>query len=140
MSLDDDAVKSQENPAAGARAHFGAHCGDRLAGEQEAYSRHEIVVHGVAHILTELPCGALGCLQRDVAGETFGDENVDGALAQIVALDEALIAHVWQVDFPQNAPSRLNLLDPLDLFGPDIEETHRGRVDVEYNSRHRRAH
>src|ERR1700678_2055303 len=140
MSLDDDAVKPQKDAAAGPRAYFGAHRGDRLAGEQEADARHEIVAHGLAHILTELPCGTLGRLERDVAGEAFGDKNVDCALAQVVAFDEAPIAHVGQVGFAQYAPCRLHLLNALDLLGTDIEETHSGRVDVEYNSRHRRAH
>src|ERR1700722_8387686 len=140
MSLDDDAVKPQKDAAAGPRTHFGAHRGDRLAGEQEADAGHKILAHGFAHVLTELPCSALGGLERDVAGEAFCDKNVDCALAQIVAFNEPLIAHVGQVGFAQHAPRRLHLLHALDLLGPDIEETHGGRFDVEYNSRHRRAH
>src|SRR3984957_13134572 len=140
MSLDDDAVKPQKDAAAGARAHLGAQRGDRLAGEQEADARPQIVARGFAHILTDLLCGALGGLERTVAGDAFGGAHADCALAQIVAFHEAVIAHVRQARLAQNARRRRHLLDALDLFGPDIEETNGGRVDVEHNARHRRAH
>ena len=47
--------------------------------------------------------GALGGLQRDVAGEAFGDHDVDGALADVVAFDEAVIVEVRQIAFAQDA-------------------------------------
>ena len=60
----------------------------------------------------ELPRGALGCLERDVAGEALGDENVDRAFAEVIAFDEAMIAHGWarlasrRTRGPQPSPPR----------------------------------
>ena len=42
-------------------------------------------------ILADLPGGSLGGLQRDVAGEAFDDDDIDDALADLVAFDEAAI-------------------------------------------------
>ena len=52
------------------------------------------MVHRVANILTDLFGRAFRGLQRNIAGEAFRDEDVDRALAEIVALDEAVVAQV----------------------------------------------
>ncbi len=140
MGLDDDAVKPQEDAAAGPRPHFRPQRRERLAREQKADSRHKAIAHRVAYVLAELPGGALGGLERDVAGEAFGDENVDRAFAEVVAFDKAVIAHVGQVGLAQHAGRRPHLFDALDLLDPDVEEADRRTVDIEHDARHRRAH
>ena len=40
------------------------------------------------------PGHALGGLQRDIAGEAVGDDHVDRALGDVVALDEAVVVQV----------------------------------------------
>ena len=98
------------------------------------------MAHRVAHPLRDLLGGAFGGLERDVAGEALGDEDVDRALAEVVALDEAVIAQVGQRGFTQHATRRLDLLYALDLFDADIEQTDRRAIDVEDDARHRCAH
>ena len=56
----------------------------------------QAVAHRVADILADLLGGALGGLQRDIAGESFGDDDVDRTLAEVVALDETVIVEMGQ--------------------------------------------
>ena len=65
---------------------------------------------------------ALRRLQRDVAGKALGDRDVDGALAEVVALDEAVIVEARVVQLAQDAPRLAHLLDALDLLDPDVEQ------------------
>ena len=61
-------------------------------------------------------------------------------LAEVVAFDEAMIAHVWQLGLAQDPARRPHLLDALDLFDADVEQADGRTVDIEYDPRHRRAH
>src|SRR5208282_6004682 len=55
MGLDDDAVKPEEDAAAGPRPHFRPQRRERLAREQKTDSRHKAIAHRVADVLAELP-------------------------------------------------------------------------------------
>src|SRR5260370_40443005 len=112
------AVKLDSTPAAGARPHLAAQRRQRLARKEEADARHEAVAHGVAQILAELPGGALGGLQGDVAGKPPGDKDIDGAPAAIAALDETVVAHVGQIGLAQNPARCFDPLDPPDFLNP----------------------
>ena len=93
-----------------------------------------------AQIFADLLGGALGGLQRDVAGEAFGHDHVDRALAEVVALDEAVIVEVRQVRLAQDAAGLLDGLDALDLLGADIEQPDGRPLEVEDDARHGGAH
>ena len=58
--------------------------------------------HRVLQILADLLGGALGRLQRDVAGEALDHDHVDLALADLVALDEAVVVE-RQLELPSAA-------------------------------------
>ena len=64
------------------------------------------MAHRVAQILADLLGRAFGGLQRDIAGEALGDDDVDRALADIVALDEAVIVEMGQSRLAQHAARR----------------------------------
>ena len=62
-------------------------------------------------IFADLARGAFGGFERDIAGKAFGDDDIDGALADIVAFDKAVIIEVGQFLLAQDggrlrAPAR----------------------------------
>ncbi len=78
------------------------------------------MAHRVAHILADLLGGALGGLERDVAGETLGDDDVDRALAEIVAFDEAVIARFGKAVSRSTRPAALTSSRPLISSTPTL--------------------
>src|SRR5690606_28302131 len=92
MALDNDAIEAEENSAIDRPwVELGADGVKRLAGEQRADLAPERGFHRIAQIGADLPRRAFGGLERDIAGKALGHHHVDGALAQIVALDEPLV-------------------------------------------------
>ena len=92
MALDDDAVEPEEHAAIDvARIELAADGVERPARQHGAQHREEVGLQRIAQIGANLPRRAFGGLERDVAGKAFGDDDVDGALADVVALDEAVI-------------------------------------------------
>ena len=71
--------------------------------QQIADLRPDRLRNRVAQIVGELARGALGGLERDVAGKAFGHHHVDLALADVVALDEADIVDCGSWLFAQDA-------------------------------------
>src|SRR3984885_884472 len=115
MTLDDDAVKAEKNAAVDAsRVHLVAQGAKRVAGEPISQPRSPRLAYRVAHVLAELLGGSFGGFQRDIAGEAFDYDHIDRALAQIVALDETVVAEVRQFSFPERAAGGLHLFDALD--------------------------
>ena len=78
-----------------------------VACEQVADPGKQHAAHRLAQILGDLPGRAFGRLQRNVAGKPLGDDHVDGAFADIVALDEAAIVHGCQRGLPEQAAGLL---------------------------------
>ena len=78
-------------------------------------------------------------LQGDVAGISVGHDDVDDTLADIVSLDEAVIANGKRCLF-QYRGGFSDLVEPLDLLDPDIEQPDGGRFEAEQRARHGRAH
>src|SRR5690606_2452073 len=87
VALDDDAVEADEDAAVhGSRVELLAQCRKGAAGEKIAEPRHQGPRHGVAKVLSDLPGRPLGRLQRNVAAEPLGDDDIHGSLADVVAL------------------------------------------------------
>src|SRR5581483_1337013 len=92
VTLDDHAVEPEEDAAIGlARIHLLAQCAKCLARQQETELGLPGAAHGRAQILPDLPRGPFRGLERDIAGKALGDHDVDRTLADVVALDEAVI-------------------------------------------------
>src|SRR5205085_10524890 len=91
-------------------------------------------------VLGELAGGALGGLERDIPCKALRPYHVDGALADIVALHEAVIVEMRQFAFAQDAARLPYRLESLDLLDPDIEETDGRPRTVEQRARHGAAH
>jgi hypothetical protein len=87
----------------------------------------------------QLPGRPFGSLERDIAGEPLGHHHIDGALAEVVAFDEADILD-RQLEFPQLPSGFLDLFDSLDLLDPDIEQAHGRSLDSEQTTRQCLAH
>src|SRR5262249_55647583 len=90
--------------------------------------------------LVDLPRGALGCLQRDVAAEAFRDNYVCGSLAYAVTLDEADILQLRQVHPAEQFRRLADLLVALYLLNTDVEQADGGPLEVEQDARHGAAH
>ena len=68
------------------------------------------MVHRVADILADLLGGAFSRLQCDIARESLGHDDVDGALAKIVSLDEPVIVEMRQTGLtPRDISNTLRL-------------------------------
>ena len=90
--------------------------------------------------MTELARGPLGGLERDIAGEALGNDDVDRALADIVAFDKAVIVEMRELTFAQDAAGLAHRFEALDLLDPDIEQADGRPLDVEQHARHGAAH
>src|SRR5271156_581484 len=124
MALDDNAVEPEEHPAIdAARIHPFAQMPESRTREQVADARAQGACHRIAQILAELPRGAFGGFKRDIAGKPFGHDNIDFALADIVAFDEALIIEIGQRLLAQDAAGLAHLFQAFGLLGTDIEVT-----------------
>ena len=123
MALDDDPLQAEKHAAInGARVHTPTQFLKGAARQQIAEFGEERAVHRLPEIGGDLLGCAFGRFQGDVAGEAFGDDNVNVATADAVALDKAGVGQARQVGFSQDLRSFLDLLDALDLFRTDIEQ------------------
>ena len=93
-----------------------------------------------AQIVADLPGGALGGLERDVAGEAFGDHHVDRALADVVAFDEADDIRDRAGPLAQDPAGFAHLLVALHLLDTDIEKPDGRALEAEQHARHGAAH
>ena len=93
-------------------------------GQQRAEPRQPGARHGGLEILADLPGGAFRRLQGDVAGKALDDDDVDHALADLVALDEAAIVE-RQLGALQPGVRLAHLLGALDLLDADVEQRRR---------------
>ena len=141
MALDDDAVEAEHHAAVGFRGvQLVAQRLEGVFGKQIADLRAPAARHGVAQEFGNLPRRALGRLQCDVAAKALGDDDVGGALADAVALDEADIIQLRQVHRAQQLGCLANLLAALDFLDPDIEQSDGRPFQIEQHARHRAAH
>ena len=94
VALDDDAVEAEEDPAVGlARIHLVAQRAERRAGPEHSPAWPPGPAQRLLEKMEDLARGALGSLERDIAGEALGDHHIDRPLADVVALDEAEISN-----------------------------------------------
>ncbi len=92
MTLHHDAVEPQEHAAIVlARIHALAQRRESARGEESAEPRQQRARQSKPEIGGKLLGGAFRRLERDIAGEALGHDHIDGALADIVAFDEARI-------------------------------------------------
>ena len=96
--------------------------------------------HRLFEIGGDLRGGSFGGLEGDVAGKALGDDNVDDAFADAVALHEAAVIETGQVEVAQQGRCGLHFLDALDFFGADIEQADGRALKSQDDPRHRRAH
>src|SRR5690606_36315611 len=137
VTFHNDAVETQEHAAIGAaHVHLFAKRIECTLGQHVAEPGHKRAAHGGPQIAGDLTGGALRSLERDVARESFGNDDIDRALADIVAFDEAVISHRGHVSLTQHAACVLDLLLALDLLDPYIEKANRWLIDTEYGTRH----
>src|SRR6185437_10442827 len=95
---------------------------------------------GLAQIFGDLPRRSFRRLERNVAAETLGHDDIRGAAADAVALDEADVVELRKVHGAQQLRGLANLLAALDFLDPDVEQAYRGPIEVEQDARHGAAH
>src|SRR5690606_25583430 len=140
MALDDHAAHAEKDGAVNrARVHLGLERAQGLTRENSPKLAEPVHAQGVGEIRSDLARGSLGGLQGDIAGEAFRDDDVHGALAKIVSLDEAVIDEVGAAALGQDPASFLYGLKALDLLGTDIEQAHARSLHVEKRPREGRA-
>ena len=90
MTFHHHAVESEKHAAVErARIELLAQRAQRAGGEDRAQPAEERALQRAPEIMRDELRGAFGGLQRHVAGEAVGDDNVDGTGADIVTLDKA---------------------------------------------------
>src|ERR1700733_4542061 len=109
-------------------------------GEEVADPSAERTRHCTFEVFADLAGGALGGFKRNVAGKAFGDDDVDGALADIVALDEPQIVEAGQFFFAKDTTGFAHLFEAFGFFDADVEETHTGTIKAEQNPRGGSSH
>lgn len=87
--------------------------------------------HRGAQIFGDLTRRSLCCLQGDIAGKALGDDDIDGAAADIIAFDEAVIFDSLDVGLTDEAPGLLNLFLTLDLLHADVQKADGRTLDLE---------
>ncbi len=141
VTLNDDAIEAEKHAAIGAsRIHAFAQSGEGSTREYIADLGAQRRGHRRSEILADLAGCAFGGLERDVAGKALGDDDVDLALADIIALDKALIVEFRKTLFAKDAAGLAHVFETLDLLDADIEEADGRAIDAEQNARRRRAH
>ena len=78
--------------------------------------------------------------ERDIAGESFGNDHVYRAFADIVAFHEAVIVEMREIALAQDAAGLAHLLQPLYFLDADIEQANGWPLDIEQHARHSAAH
>src|SRR5262245_62348602 len=141
MALDDDAVEPEEHAAVRlARIHRRAERMVCAARQEIAELAHQVAAHLALEKVGDLARGALGGLERDIAGKTFGHHHIHGSLANVVALDEANILELRELPRATHLAGLAYLLAPFGLLHPDIEQPDGRPIEPEYHSRHGAAH
>ena len=95
---------------------------------------------GAAQQVGDEARGALGGLQRDIARKAVGDDDVDIAARQFVALGEAVEAERQIVGLAQQSGGFLELAGALQFLGADVEQSDARLGDAEHGARISRAH
>ena len=141
MALDDDAVETEKNAAVGpARIHLLPQLPERRTREQVADPGAERAAHGAPEVFANLARRALGGFQRDIAGKALGHDDVDRALADVVALDKAEILEAGQFFVAQHAAGFAHLFEAFRFLDADIEKADARPFDAEQDARGRGTH
>src|SRR4029079_4461221 len=93
--LDDEPAETEESAAV--HATYVEPCpeaAERIVSKQRAKAIEQRRTHRLAEIANDLTRRPLGGLQRDVAGEAFGDDDVYVSLGYVIAFDKANIVEV----------------------------------------------
>src|SRR6476646_5088462 len=78
--------------------------------------------------------------QRNVTGKAFGDNDINNALAYVIAFDETMIVEMRELAFAQDAASIAYLLESFDFLDSDVEQTDGRALDIEQHPSHRTSH
>src|SRR5580693_8136135 len=141
VAFDDDAVEAEKHAAVRlARVHDFTQLPECRAREEIADAGAERAAHGAFEILADLARGAFGGLERNVAGKAFGDDDVDGAGADVVAFDKAVIFEVGQFLLAQDGGGFAHWLEALGFFDADVEEAYSRTIMAEQDARGGGAH
>ena len=141
MAFHDDALEAEEHGTVGfVRVHLFAQRLEGIPRKQVADPGAPGAAHRRAQIFGDLPRGALGRLQRDIAAEAFGDNDVGSALADAVAFDKADEVELRQVGGAQQFGRLADFLAALHFLDADIEQADGRALQVEQRAGHRRAH
>src|SRR2546430_9477456 len=111
MALDHDAVQSEHHTAIGLGGiQLVTQRLEGISGEQIADPGTPGPRHGAAQIFGDLPRGAFGSLQRDIAAKALSDDDVGGAFADAVALDKTDIFELGKIHTAQQLRRLANSL------------------------------
>ncbi len=90
--------------------------------------------------MRDLARRTFGGLKRDVARESFRDDHVHDALADVVPFDKADIVEERKIALAQDLPGLAHLLEAFHLLNADVQQADGRPLAPEQDARHRRAH
>src|SRR5690606_19265435 len=97
-----------------AGVHLLPHAVESALGQQVADPGGPTAHDRLPEIIRDLTGRALRRLERDIAGEAFGDHDIDDPPADVIALDETVIIDRVEIGFAQQAAGLLDLFLTLD--------------------------
>ena len=141
MALHDQAVEAEEDRAIViVRIEMDLEQVERRPRQREAGLRPKRAREGAAQQVGDEARRALGGLERDVARKAVGDDHIDLAARQLVALGEAVEAERQIVGVAQQRRGFLELVGALQFLGADVEQLHARLGEAEHAARIGRAH
>ena len=125
VTFDRDAGQSQEHRAVvAARVEPRRKFPQRAAGKQVADARRQRLAERAAQRIRRTAWRGLRRLQRDIAGEPVGDDHIDGAGRDVVALDKAVKTDRRHAA-AQPGGGATHRIVSLEVLGADIQQPDR---------------
>ena len=124
----------------GARIELAAQHVERAAGDEAADAAQKRAPQRAAQEMRDQLGGAFGGLERDIAGEAVGHDDVDRAFGDIVAFDEAGELDRQRGIVAQDVRRALHRVVALHVFGADIENADGRPLEAQDGAREGLAH
>src|SRR6185437_14413704 len=141
VALDHNAVEAKENSAIrGSGVELAAQRVQRPRSDDAAEAAEQRAAQGGPQIVHDEICRAFRRLQRNVASEAIGHDNINRAVGDVVAFDEAGELDRQRRIVAQNMRGPLHRIVALHVLRTDIEYSDRGPLQPQDRAGERLTH